>query len=1400
MLDPPQSPTTRPPSPSIVANRVQPSTANRVQPTSSRGPTTRANSAPSSLAPASAPSDPLVISPGNLTVPDPPSRPENLAPLSPCLVPVTIDGIPVNALVAAELDVTILDHSVVAQLSDRPWSDQAVIRGITGGRLPARGSAVVTIATSSSVAQLRVYAANIQVGCLLGRDSLVALNILAREGTARVAPQSDCNRGKVVSGPLHVHLAHRVSLPPTAESIVIGRVPGEYRTGPGSTYLVESGGLELPAGVYVARSLTHIKSEHVAVRLINGSDRVVCLESGRLIAHLDTAQEVDRHIVPTLRVQSLGLGGTPPQLPAELDALVSDAAKNPAFTNDTAERLRRLLAQHRSLFARDDADLGRTNLTVHEIHTEPGTAPIRQPPRRPPVALQDESRRILADMLDKGVIEESYSAWASPVVLVKKKDGSLRFCVDYRRLNDITVKDSFPLPRIDATLDSLGGAEWFTTLDLLSGYWQVALSKDAQLKSAFCTPNGLFQWKVMPFGLCNAPATFERLMETVLRGLHWESCLVYLDDVIIFGKTEEQLLQRMDTVFSRLTNAGLKLKPSKCRLFQKEVDYLGHIVSPTGIRIAPAALAALSDWPIPRNVRDVRSFVTYAAYYRRYIPGYALIAAPLRVLSQEKRATFRWTELEHGAFAELQRHLLQAPRLAYPIAREPVILDTDASDLGMGAVLSQMVDGEERIITCASQVFTERQRQYCTTRRELLALVTFLQLFRAYTYDRAVVVRTDHSSLRWLRNFKTPDGLLARWLEILGEYTIEIRHRAGSQHGNADGLSRQTCGQCFGHPGSLAEQDELARSSGIVGAVRMAVRLEPEFSSEQLRMAQLQDVDLAWLVLAKDVDERPDPIEGRTRSHRARAYLASWPVLHLDKGVLYRTWLPSLEPWHTRPQFLVPNALKRHFFEEAHAGNQAAHFGDERTYATLREICYWQGMSADVRVWCATCVTCSLARPPPTRPRAEMQPMTTGMPLDRIAIDVLCGFPKTERGNTLILVCCDYFTKWAEAWPMADQKADVCMRHLIEGFCLRYGIPECLHADQGTNFESFLVHEVARALKMEKTRTTAFHPRCDGQTERMNRTILLLLKKGVKDHPEDWDVRLPYLMHAYRASRHASTGMTPNFLMLGREIRTPVSLLVPNPSAPPSASPWAAEMVGRFHAAYALTRQKLRAAARTQKSYYDRNVRRHPYWIGRQVKLYAPQLKKGQKRKLTCTWTAGWVVESMPTDTNVVIRRGRTRRRVHFDRIEPLDSTEQPPPALPMTEPNQSLVAAGPAVVLPPSAESVEPITTTELPTPTSPTPAALPADAAPSTREGGRGTPAPPRVIRAAPTLPATPRASASPVTPASIADIPLPAGPTPRDSYWTTAAHPIFTQRPAREKRVPLRLRDSDELPYTQ
>ena len=371
--------------------------------------------------------------------------------------------------------------------------------------------------------------------------------------------------------------------------------------------------------------------------------------------------------------------------------------------------LKALLREFQNSFSRDSTDMGLTNLVEHRIHT--GDAqPIKQHPRRIPLAKMEEAQNEIKDMLNKGVIEMSDSPWSSPIVLVKKKDGSIRFCIDYRKLNNVTLKDSYPIPRIDSTLDALSGSKWFSTIDLKSGYWQVPVAPEDKAKTAFSIPGGgHWQFHNMPFGLCNAGATFERLMERVLSNLSWKICLVYLDDIIVLSKDFDEHLSNLRQVFSRLKRANLKMNPKKCILLQSQVSFLGHIVSGDGIATDPSKIEAVDKWPTPTSVKEVRSFLGLCSYYRKFVNKFADIARPLHKLTETK-SKFHWGEDCQTAFDKLKRALTSSPILSYPDSTGDFILDTDASNTGLGAVLSQIQDGIEKPICYYSKTFSAAER------------------------------------------------------------------------------------------------------------------------------------------------------------------------------------------------------------------------------------------------------------------------------------------------------------------------------------------------------------------------------------------------------------------------------------------------------------------------------------------------------------------------------------------------------------------------------------------------------------------------------------------------------------------------------------------------------------------
>ena len=394
-------------------------------------------------------------------------------------------------------------------------------------------------------------------------------------------------------------------------------------------------------------------------------------------------------------------------------------------------------------------------------------------------------------MLDHGIIEPSSSEWSSPIVLVKKKDGSLRLCVDYRRLNAVSEADPYPMPRIDDLIDNLGGAKFISTLDLTRGYWQVPVSKECQPKTAFVTPFGLYQFTVMPFGLQGAPATFQRLMDRVIQGLG-EYSAAYLDDLIVFSHSWTEHLSHLRSVFERLRAAGLTAKAKKCQLGMSQCVYLGHIVGNGQVSPETSKLEAVCSFDIPKTKKQVRVFLGLTRYYRRFIPNYSSIAAPLTDLTKNTEPnTVKWTEGCEGSFQKLKECLCKAPILYSPNFTKPFILQTDASDRGTGAVLSQKDDeGHDHPVAYYSRKFLPREEQYSTIEKECLAIKLAAQAFRVYLLGRPFEIQTDHRSLVWLDRLKDSNSRLTRWSLTLQPFQFTVTHRSGKANGNADALSR----------------------------------------------------------------------------------------------------------------------------------------------------------------------------------------------------------------------------------------------------------------------------------------------------------------------------------------------------------------------------------------------------------------------------------------------------------------------------------------------------------------------------------------------------------------------------------------------------------------------------------
>jgi transposase InsO family protein len=455
---------------------------------------------------------------------------------------------------------------------------------------------------------------------------------------------------------------------------------------------------------------------------------------------------------------------------------------------EQSERVANLLSEFHDVFSRDDDDIGNFSGVQHHIDTG-DAAPIKIPMRRTPVCFEKDEAAHLKSMLDKGIIEPSQSPWAAAPVLIRKKDGRLRWCIDWRLLNSVTKKDSYPLPNITQCYEALKGCKYFSSLDATSGYWQIELAPEDREKTAFSCKFGLHHFCKMGFGLCNAPATYQRAMEHILKDLLWQKVICYIDDVILGEMTFEEHLELSRQCFLRFRQHKLKLRPKKCNLFQLEAKVLGHILNEHGIALNPENVEHVRTWLTPTNIKELQSFLGFANYHRMHIKGFSNIVVPLNHLLN-KDISFHWEDEQVEAFGKIKDALCSAPVLSYPNSDDPFILDCDASCYAIGGELIQVQNQGEKVIAYGSYTLTPEQRRYCTTRKELLALVRFTRKYRHYLLGRKVTVRTDHSSLAWLMKFKHIEGQLARWLEELSCYDLQVLHRPGKLHTTADPLSR----------------------------------------------------------------------------------------------------------------------------------------------------------------------------------------------------------------------------------------------------------------------------------------------------------------------------------------------------------------------------------------------------------------------------------------------------------------------------------------------------------------------------------------------------------------------------------------------------------------------------------
>ncbi|CAJ2635756.1 unnamed protein product [Trifolium pratense] len=746
---------------------------------------------------------------------------------------------------------------------------------------------------------------------------------------------------------------------------------------------------------------------------------------------------------------------------------------------DQSEALEHLLSLCADVF-QDPVGLPPKRKKEHAIVLKEGAEAVNVRPYRYPHHHKDEIEKQVKEMLSAGVIRPSTSAFSSPVILVKKKDSTWRMCIDYRALNKATVPDKFPIPVIEELLDELHGAFYFSKLDLKSGYHQVRVKEEDIHKTAFRTHEGHYEFLVMPFGLMNAPSTFQSLMNEVFRHLLRKYVLVFFDDILVYSRTWSDHIKHLEEVLKILQSQGLVANKKKCSFGQMSVEYLGHLITGQGVAVDPSKVISVTNWPVPKNVKGVRGFLGLTGYYRKFIKDYGKIARPLTELT--KKDAFIWSEKAHAAFDMLKKALTTAPVLALPDFNKNFIIECDASGCGLGAILMQ----ERRPIAYFSKALGVRNLTKSAYEKELMAVVLAIQHWRPYLIGRKFIVSTDQKSLKQLLQQRMVTAEQQNWAAKLLGYDFEIIYKPGKLNRGADALSR------------VEESGELCQ---VITSV--------QWNDEEIVRAEIQeDSKLQQIIkdLQKDVNSRPGYV------YRQGVLLYEGRLVLSDKSSLI-------------DQLLT----------EFHATPHGGHSGFYRTYRRIAANVYWIGMKNTIQEFVRACDICQRQKYLTSSPGGLLQPLPIP---DRVwedlSMDFITGLPKS-KGYEAILVVVDRLSKYVHFVPLKHPyTAKVIAETFVREVVRLHGIPLSIVSDRDPIFMSNFWKELFKLQGTQLKMSTAYHPETDGQTEVVNRCLETYLRCFVTDQPKTWSNWISWAEYWFNTSYHNSSGKTPYEVLYGR--------------------------------------------------------------------------------------------------------------------------------------------------------------------------------------------------------------------------------------------------------------------------
>lgn len=802
----------------------------------------------------------------------------------------------------------------------------------------------------------------------------------------------------------------------------------------------------------------------------------------------------------------------------------------------------------------------------HRIELVPGSIPPCLSTYRMSPTELDELKRQIDDLESKHILRPSKSPFGAPVLLTKKKDGGWRFCVDYRALNAITVKNKYPLPRVDELFDRLHGARYFSKLDLRCGYWQIRVREEDVPKTAFRSRYGSYEWLVLPMGLTNAPATFMHLMNQIFRPYLDQFVIVFLDDVLIYSRTLAEHRRHVRLALDVLRNHQLYAKESKCEFFRDHIDFLGHRIDRDGVHMMEDKVRAIREWPTPTSVDDVRSFLGMVGYYRKFIANFSSIAAAMTQLLK-KGTHFEWTAELETSFRKLINATTTAPTLILPDPKLPYVITADACGFGVGACLMQDHGKGLQPIAFLSKKLTAAELKYQNHERELLALYRTLKEWRHYLYGSHFTLKTDHRNLVWLMTQKHLSARQMHWLQYFQDFggVIPIEHVAGRLNGVADGLSRRP-----------------DHRSQTIATLQQSVTCQPENLPAQIAEASLEDSQ------TKDILLHPQ----------------TYPQFTVQAGLIYwkrsRVYVPSTK------------GLRTKILYECHDAPLGGHLGTAKTIRAVTQKFFWPGMQEDIMQYVRSCDACQRNKPSHQVPAGLLQPLPVpDEPWSDISMDLITSLPKSRSGFDAIVVFVDRLSKMihAAATHTTCTASDLA-RIMLREVARHHGVPKSIVSDRDPRFVAHFWRSLWEMLRTKLNMSTSYHAQTDGQTERANRTLEDALRAYVNTQQDDWDELLPLMEMAYNNSIQASTGFSPYFLNQGREIATCLTRSMERTDDTPHSAPAAGEVLRRWEEALSTAKQHILKAQERQKKYADQHRRELTLQVGDRVLLSTENLRE----------------------------------------------------------------------------------------------------------------------------------------------------------------------------------------------